>query len=172
MPTQTPSWRTPLDRAACDATLRAVDGRLRLAHTGDTRAISALLQELATAEWDHPPAGVGEPLAAILADPEPGFILVGLNGDRVAAFAMVQRMAAPTEGAAQLCLDDLYVARSARRKGLGAALMAGTRALGQMLGAVYLYLHVRPENAAARALYAAEGMEPADVVVYEAYLGS
>jgi ribosomal protein S18 acetylase RimI-like enzyme len=170
MPTPHPSWRTPLDRPACDAALQAVDGRLRLADAGDTRAMTALLQELAAAEWDHAPVGLGAPLATLLADPEPGFVLVALERGHVAAFAIVQRMAAPTEGAAQLCLDDLYVAHSARRRGLGAALMAGTRAVGQMLGAVYLYLHVRPENVAARALYAAEGMEPADVVVYEAYL--
>jgi ribosomal-protein-alanine N-acetyltransferase len=54
-------------------------------------------------------------------------------------------------------LLQVAVAPAARRRGLGGRLVRAALALAARAGARELFLEVRPSNAAARALYAAEG---------------
>jgi ribosomal-protein-alanine N-acetyltransferase len=56
-------------------------------------------------------------------------------------------------------LANLAVAPSARRRGVGAALLGSVLAEATARGAATLYLEVRESNQAARKLYAARGFE-------------
>lgn len=163
-----PPWRRPLDRAAADRALAQVDPRLRMAAPGDARAVVGLLREWARHGWDAEPAGMADNLVSWLADPHPGFALVACLRGRVAAVAIVQRAFAPPEGVVQLVLDDLYVARSSRRMGMGRALVRGLLAVAPLLDARHVSLTVRRDNHAARALYAACGLAPSSDLFYAA----
>jgi GNAT superfamily N-acetyltransferase len=171
MPPSPPPWRAPLDRAARDATLAGVDPRLRLGRPSDARGVAALMLALADAEWARVPPDLAAHVAAFVRDPAPGFAVVVEGAGRLVAFATVQRLAAITTRGTQLCLDDLFVHPSCRRAGLGRALLRGVVAIAKATDAAYLYLHVRPDNDAARALYVAEGLTPGDDVLYEWYRG-
>lgn len=163
-----PPWRAPLDRDDLDATLADVDPRLRLARPDDARGVATLALALAASEWARVPADLGAHVEAFVVDPAPGFVVVA-EDDGLAGFATVQRMAAVTTRGTQLCLDDLFVLPARRRRGLGRALLRGVLAIAEGTDAAYVYLHVRPGNEAARALYAAEGMTSADDVITEWY---
>lgn len=165
-----PPWRTPLPPPAADRVLRAVDPRLRVARPNDGRALAALLREWARDEWETEPRDMHANIAAWLADPAPGFALLGERQGRPAGLALVQRTFAPPEFVVQLVLDDLYVARSARRQGIGRALVAGLVAIAPLVSARHISLTVRRDNAAARALYDAAGWHRTGDLLYERYL--
>lgn len=165
-----PPWRAPLDPQLADRTLAAVDPRLRVAQPGDAPALTALLREWARDEWAEEPPGLRRHLTAWLADPAPGFALVAAHRGRPAGLALIQRTFAPPEFIVQLVLDDLYVARAARRTGLGRALVNGLVAVAPLVSARHVSLAVRRDNPGAQALYAACGWEPTDDVLYERYI--
>ena len=165
-----PPWRVPLDPDAADQRLGQVDPRIRVARPADAPALTRLLREWARVEWAREPPDMERHITAWLADPAPGFALLSTNGDQPTGLALVQRTFAPPEFVVQLVLDDLYVARSARRQGLGRALVDGVVALAPLLSARHISLVVRRDNPGARALYSGAGWESTDDVLYEIYL--
>lgn len=165
-----PPWRAPLDADAADAALSAIDPRLRVARPGDARALTGLLREWARDEWAEEPPHLLRHMTAWLADPTPGFGLVAEHRGRPGGLALVQRTFAPPEFIVQLVLDDLYVARSARRSGLGRALVDGLVAVAPLLAVRHVSLTVRADNPGARALYAACGWASTDDLLYERYI--
>jgi GNAT superfamily N-acetyltransferase len=165
-----PPWRVPLDADAADLALGRLDGRLRVARPGDARALTGLLREWARDEWAEEPRDLARNMGAWLADPAPGFALLATHRGQPAGLTLVQRTFAPPEFVVQLVLDDLYVAKAARRHGLGRVLVDGVVALAPLLGAKHVSLTVRRDNPGARALYEAAGWESTDDVLYEVYL--
>lgn len=151
-PPERPGW------APLEAALQAVSPHLRLARPADGPSLTRLVRELAATEWADPGRDPVPPLLAFLDAPEGGLPLIHVEGGEVLGLCLLQRLPAPLDGGGQLCLDDLYVRRAARGRGLGASLLAGADALAKALGVRYLYLHVEPENTAAQALYARAGL--------------
>lgn len=134
---------------------------VRLAAPSDSPSLIALFSALAHAEWTAgPPESLARGITRFLAQPGGGFALVAEAGERVVGGLVAQRMAAVFEDGLQICIDDLVVCPMHRRAGYGRALVDGVLAVGTVLGADYLYLHVRPDNHAARSLYRAAGFRP------------
>ena len=64
-------------------------------------------------------------------------------------------------------LNDLFVAPRARRQGVGRALLGAAHELARSTGAARVRLSTAKDNAAARALYAAEGYRLLEFDEYE-----
>lgn len=153
-----PPWCQPLSASPLAAVLPP---GIRLATPGDSASLIALFSALAHAEWTGgPPDSLARGITRFLTQPGGGFALVAEAGERVVGGLIAQRMAAVFEDGLQICIDDLVVSPTHRRAGHGRALVDGVLSVGTLLGADYLYLHVRPDNRAARALYQAAGFRP------------
>lgn len=83
--------------------------------------------------------------------------LVASLDDRVAGYIYLQRFGAVGY------VRNVVTAPEHRRQGLGRALMLAARAQLLEAGALEWCLNVKPDNTAARALYASLGLEPAHV---------
>jgi ribosomal protein S18 acetylase RimI-like enzyme len=59
-----------------------------------------------------------------------------------------------------IVLNDMFVVEHARRRGVGRALLESARNYAQSTGATRIDVSLRPENEAARALYASLEYEP------------
>ena len=162
-----PAWLAPFDPVEAEAHLAAADPRLRLAGPDDAEALQALVLELASLEFSTVPARLAANLRAFFAAPGAAFVLLATHRSAPAGFVLVQRMPLPIDGGVQLWVDDLFVRPAARRRGLGAALLLGVQALGRLCDARYIYLHVRRDNAPARALYRQIGMDEAPDLICE-----
>ena len=75
-------------------------------------------------------------------------------------------------GAAEVVLmNDLFVAESARRNGIGRALIDASVDVARARGAAHLEWATRPDNEAGRRLYDATGAEPSTWIAYELDIG-
>ena len=168
-PSVEPQTPDPLRRGwgPLEVALQRLDPRLCLARPAQSPSLMALARELAATEWSDPLRDPVPPLTAFVEDPQNGLPLIILEEQQVLGLCLLQRMAAPLDGGGQLCLDDLYVLRRARGRGLGALLLRGADRISEALGLRYLYLHVEPENAAAQALYARAGLQRAEAIVMD-----
>jgi ribosomal protein S18 acetylase RimI-like enzyme len=93
--------------------------------------------------------------------------------DGVEAVGFVQLFPSLSSGAAAriFILNDLYVAPSARKSGVGRALLQAAAAFGRSEGAVRLTLSTELGNAPAQALYESAGWRPdTDFRVYHLLL--
>lgn len=149
-------WLIPITPARFDPPLRAL-GPVRVATLQDAPHISALFSALANDEWGGAPRRLQQGVTRFLDQPGGGFALVAEQRGRVVAALLAQRMAAVFEDSLQVCIDDVVVAPRSRRQGHARALVRGVRHVAHALDAAYVYLHVRPDNAAAVALYRSEG---------------
>jgi GNAT superfamily N-acetyltransferase len=84
------------------------------------------------------------------------FIVVLANGT-AAGFTQLFPTFSSISAAPILTLNDLFVAQSARRLGVGAALLRAAAEYGKANGAVRLGLRTAVTNATAQRLYEAEG---------------
>ncbi len=123
---------------------------MRAAAASDLDAIDAL--ERATFPSD---AWTRETLAAELAS-EHGHYLVAVDEtDAVLGYA---GLLAP-RGSGQGDIQTIAVAESARRRGIGAALLDALLAEARVREAVEIFLEVRADNPGAEALYVSRGFE-------------
>lgn len=100
------------------------------------------------------PAGGRHPAdVARLAASDVHFFVARIDGRAVGCGAL---LAAPPDGE----IKRMFVAAEARGWGLGAALLATIEAAARSSGLTRLRLETGPRNAAALALYSAEGYEP------------
>lgn len=168
-PSTDPTATDPLRRGwgPLEAALRGLDPRLCLARPAQSPSLMALARELAATEWADPLRDPVPPLTAFVEDPQNGLPLIILEEQQVLGLCLLQRMAAPLDGGGQLCLDDLYVLKRARGRGLGALLLRGAHRISETLGLRYIYLHVEPENTSAQALYARAGLQRAEAIVMD-----
>lgn len=136
----------PSVRLATDADRPALTAMIRLFHAGEDRRTTRERAEAA--------------LAALLADDRLGHVLVAEAGGEPLGYAVVGFGFDLALGGRDALLAELYVRPAARRRGLGALLVADAerRALGT--GARQLRLALLPENEPAFTLFRGRGFEP------------
>jgi ribosomal protein S18 acetylase RimI-like enzyme len=129
--------------------MKAPDVLIRLLNPADGAVLDAVAPEV----FDSPvqPALVKE----FLADPR-HHLVVAIDDGVVVGFASGVHHVHPDK-AAQLFVNEVGVAPSHRRRGIGRELVAALLARGRELGCVEAWVGTEPENVAARALYAAAG---------------
>lgn len=102
-------------------------------------------------------AHIDQSIAATLADPARGFILVGLVGGAVSAVAYVS-FASPLEHAGEVAwLEELYVTPEHRNLGLGKVLVSAVIERAEARGCVAVDLEVTADHFRAARLYEREG---------------
>lgn len=122
----------------------------------------AVLDDVAPGVFDGP---VDPRLAAeFLADGR-HHLAVALDGGRVVGMASALHYVHPDKRP-ELWIDEVGVAPTHHRRGIGRALLAALLERGRALGCVEAWVLTEEENAAARALYAAAGGEEAERPVY------
>ena len=129
---------------------------IRDAAPGDREAVLPLWEALLAGHGIAPDPATTRATWALLMDPaSPMKMRVAERGGpgEIVGFATHVRLIASWSAGWDGCLDGLYVAPSARRLGLGRALIDDLLALAAQRGWRSVFWHVHADNAAARALY-------------------
>ncbi len=161
-----PDGARPLGVADLRDRINRVAQGIRLATSWDRFELAELFRGLAAHAWDGVPDDLDGGLARTL-ERNDHWLLVAEEGGRLTGFCDLKRTSATAEGAEQLFLDDLFVADSARRKGVARRLVEAGLWLGRELGAVQITLHRNADDDVAAAFYAALGFEASDDVVMQ-----
>jgi GNAT superfamily N-acetyltransferase len=127
---------------------------IREAAPGDARGIAQLLAELG---YPVSPAVVAERLARLAASPA-DLALVAADGADVVGLAGVHVFTSLEQGEVGK-LNELVVAQSRRRRGIGAALIAAIEAEARRRGCVLLFLTTAERRKDAHRFYRALGFE-------------
>ncbi|WP_320127553.1 GNAT family N-acetyltransferase [uncultured Sphaerochaeta sp.] len=90
--------------------------------------------------------------------------------NKACAFAFANRCCGLENGGDYLWLNELYVSRSNRTKGLGSKLLEYIKTWAKKEGCVYLALVTHPTNEKAKALYQQNGLELEKLVWADEYL--
>lgn len=98
--------------------------------------------------------------AALFTDPARNAAWIAWLGGKPVGHAVLCARHSMEFGGLDGSIDDLYVRPSARRRGIGRALLARLVAHARAQGVLALHVEVAPANAAAQALYAALGLRP------------
>jgi ribosomal protein S18 acetylase RimI-like enzyme len=98
-----------------------------------------------------------------------GYVLVAEVDDAVVGFVTIwtrYRSPEPDDGAEEIgFVSDLVVTAAQRGRGIGRALLRAAEARARAAGSRAIRLSVEAGNAAATALYAAEGFEEAEMIL-------
>lgn len=94
-------------------------------------------------------------LVGVLAEPASG-------AEAIVGFAQLYRGFSSLALGTVIVLNDLYVASSARRLGVGGRLVDAATDYAKQVGAIRVSLETRPDNAEALRLYRAKGFVPDD----------
>ncbi|MFZ5790241.1 MAG: GNAT family N-acetyltransferase [Pseudomonadota bacterium] len=132
--------------------------RIRPARPGDADAVARLCAALSAEKGLPAPAFTAAHFRRDGVGPEAAFS--GLVAERDGAplgYALHARDYDTDRLERCVCLADLFVEKTARRLGIGRALVAGVAAAGRDYGATCLSWGVRADNAGARAFYRAIG---------------
>jgi ribosomal protein S18 acetylase RimI-like enzyme len=123
---------------------------------------AAVLERIAEGVFDGPmvPALVAE----FLSDPR-HHLIVGIDGDTVVGMITGVDYVHPDK-AAQLFINELGVAPSHHRQGIGRALFRAMLDLGRALGCTEAWVGTEHDNAAARGLYEDAGSTAEPFVLY------
>jgi ribosomal protein S18 acetylase RimI-like enzyme len=134
---------------------------IELAQPADIPALSGLLGALFAQEHEFSPDPDAQArgLAAILAAPALGAVLVARRDGVVVGMANLLFSISTALGARVAVLDDFVVAPSARGAGIGSALMARALAFAREAGCRRISLHTDHDNHVAQALYRRHGFE-------------
>ena len=131
---------------------------IRLAGPEDAGDVTRLLA--AFRDWmgnDRPPEDtIARTVDTLLSDPNTEYLL-GVDGEQAIAVCQLRFRLCVWTGAQDCWLEDLYVDERARRRGMGAALVAAAIERAAARGCRRIDLDVNEDNAAARALYEAMG---------------
>lgn len=134
--------------------------RLRRADADDLEAIMAIEREVFGSDaWSE------QSMRAELADRH-SYYLVATPADALEPVEAYAGLRSP-HGQSQADIQTIAVSRSARRRGLGRALMNTLIAEARDRGAREVFLEVRADNPSAQALYESLGFEP--IAVRAAY---
>lgn len=124
-------------------------------------ADSAVLIELERTAFDSrsgfPSFRVAERESFFTERCQPQNVLVATDGDEIVGFARLTDKYPFVEGAGVLTVGGLAVAQSARRRGVGSALLNAIKAEGERQGARKISLDVFGVNDEAQRLYARHG---------------
>jgi ribosomal protein S18 acetylase RimI-like enzyme len=143
------------------------DARVGFAAPGDAEHLARLLRELAQIEWEEPPPpDTDRNVARAVRGHWDGHLLVAREEQRPLGLCVLVEAPALAEGTVQLVLDDIYVEPSARRRGLGSALVRAALAIARARSAAIVWLSVDPANGPARRLYERHGFVATGDVPY------
>lgn len=133
---------------------------LRNATAADVPALIELMEPFNVGEripWR--PAAIERALRQLLARPELGFVLVACEDDRVLGYTVLTYNYDLEWAGLDAFVTELWVSADARGRGLGERLLQAAEQRARAAEAHALHLMVRPENEAARRLYARQGYE-------------
>ncbi|SDR75864.1 GNAT family N-acetyltransferase [Pseudomonas oryzae] len=135
---------------------------VRLATAADLPALCQLLAQLFAQEAEFTPdhAAQQRGLAAILADPALGAILVAVEDDRVRAMVSLLYTVSTALGARVALLEDMVVDAGARGAGIGSTLLQAAIAHAQAEGCRRITLLTDGDNQAAQRFYRRHGFAP------------
>ena len=102
-------------------------------------------------------AAIASTLERLLEDEATEFLLADADGEGAAGLCQLRFRLSVWTGTPDCWLEDLYVEEGARRRGLGAALVAGAIERAAARGCRRIELDVSEDNEAALALYRAMG---------------
>lgn len=148
---------------------------VRLARAGDERAIAALLVEIHAQHAEGRPDLFGKGKAKYaesdvldLFGQKDAPILVAADSEAVVGYAICQiiRNQNPAQGKYKtLYIDDINVAKEARRKGIGSALLTECRKIARRSRCYNVTLNVWSFNEGAIAFYEANGFSPQRMIL-------
>jgi ribosomal protein S18 acetylase RimI-like enzyme len=127
----------------------------------DLPALLSLMQPFNEHEgiaWDR--ARTEQAVGPLLGASALGFVLVADRGDRLLGYVVVTFNYDLEWGGRDAFVTELWVEHELRHAGIGRALLRAAEDRARAQGVLALHLVVRPENEAARRLYAREGFEP------------
>lgn len=132
---------------------------IRPATPADLPALCDLLAQLFAQEAEFHPdrAAQQRGLAAILADPGLGALLVAVEGGRVVAMVNLLYTVSTALGARVALLEDMVVDAGARGAGIGSALLEHAIAHARASGCRRVTLLTDDDNVAAQRFYARHG---------------
>ena len=129
------------------------------ARAADIPALCGLLGRLFAQEAEFAPdeAAQRRGLAAIIADPDVGALLVARDGGKVVGMVNLLYTVSTALGASVALLEDLVVAPTARGRGIGSALLKHAIEHARAQGCRRITLLTDTDNAAAHRLYQKHG---------------
>ncbi|MCC6074577.1 GNAT family N-acetyltransferase [Pseudomonas sp. GCM10022188] len=139
---------------------------IRLATPNDLPALCALLDQLFAQEAEFCPdrAAQTRGLAAIIADPRVGEILVAVENGRVQAMVNLLYTVSTALGARVALLEDMVVDTEARGGGLGSALLEAAIAHAEQRGCGRITLLTDGDNQAAQRFYRRHGFQSSSML--------
>jgi len=150
----------------------APDARVavRAATRADGRAIAGMASALSRAEGGFPSRFTEETYARDGFGPNPAFraLIAELDGE-VAGYAIYYPGYDTDTATRGVYLADLFVRESARRQGIGRALVTGVAEACRAQGGRWMFWSVLRHNRAARRFYKALAPELKDVIVCAAF---
>jgi aminoglycoside 6'-N-acetyltransferase I len=105
--------------------------------------------------------------AEFLSDPR-HLLIAALDGDRIVGFASAVVYVHPDKAQPELWINEVGVAETHHRRGIGRRLMQETIEAARHAGCSVVWVQTEADNTAARALYRATGAEEkSGVILYE-----
>jgi ribosomal protein S18 acetylase RimI-like enzyme len=132
---------------------------IRLLRAGDEAVLSRIRADV----FDH--AIDARAARTFLADPR-HHLAVALDAGEVVGFASAVHYVHPDRAAPELWINEVGVAPSHQRQGLGRLLLRALFDVARELGCTEAWVATEHTNTAATGLYEALGGEPEDAVVY------
>lgn len=135
---------------------------ISLAQAADIPDLCDLLAELFSQEAEFTPdrAAQERGLAAIIARPEAGHILVARQTGRAVGMVSLQYLVSTALGGRVALLEDMIVAAGARGHGLGAWLLSQAVDLARAQGCLRITLLTDGDNLTAQRFYQRHGFKP------------
>jgi GNAT superfamily N-acetyltransferase len=131
---------------------------VRPATTADAAVLAALMSQFyAESSFALPTTAAVPTFAALLASPELGAVWLAQSNEKVIGHVVLVVAFSMEYGGLRGFIDDLFVARTFRGRGIGGALLAAARAGAVARGLRALFVETGLEDHPARALYARAG---------------
>lgn len=142
--------------------------RIRPATPDDAPGLAALARALVRAEGKGEAAHLtAEAVARWLSGPRPAFeALIAEAGGRPLGYLAYYHVFSLFKGGPVLLVENLFVARGARRRGIGRRLVLAAAGEARRRGLARIELNVRTSARSARRFYEGLGVRPAGETVY------
>jgi GNAT superfamily N-acetyltransferase len=102
-----------------------------------------------------------------LSPSEDGMLLGARDGEELLGYACLYWHFSSLSAAESVLMNDLFVSKAARGRGVGRALIEASAAIARKRGAAHLEWSTAPDNLTAQRLYDSTGAERSEWVEYE-----